>query len=168
MGLIEGFSQEFTLNFVPAYKPIININLPETNTRKIGPMDSATFPVEVQNMGNARTTVFLNVTYVPKGWNAIITSQLQLEEGVGSSAIAYLVVKPPKNFGYHSEQETIRISLTPARIDDLSDQGVTIYENFLVESQGFSTYGFEAILPFVLIIILIIALVFYWFTKRRK
>ena len=168
MGLIQGYSEEFTLTFVPSYKPIISPSLPETNTRKIGPMDTATFPVEIENMGNARTIVFLNVSYVPKGWNAIITSQLILEEGVGSKATAYLVVKPPKGFGYHSEEETIRISMTPARIDDQSDQGVTIYENFLVESQGFSTYGFEAVLPFVLVIILVIALVFYWFTKRRK
>ena len=168
IGLIQGFDQTFTLDVQAFYKPLITPHLPATNTMKIGPMDTAVFPVEVENMGNARTVVFLEVTYVPKGWNAIITSQVTLDEAEGSKATAYLVVKPPKDFGYHSEEETIKISMTPVRWDDFNDTGTTTYETFLVESQGFSTYGFEAMIPYILVLIVVITLVMYWFKKRKQ
>lgn len=168
LGIIEGFEQEFTLPVFPAYKPLIDPALPETNTKKIGPMDTAVFPIEIKNLGNAETIVFLSVEYVPKGWNAIITSQVTLAEGEGSTATAYLVVKPPKGFGYHSDEETIKISMEPVRADDQKDRGEKIYENFLVESQGFSTYGIEAVLPIILVIIVIILIVVYYLKKNKK
>ncbi len=168
MGLIEGFEQEFTLPVFPAYKPLIDPYLPETNTRKIGPMDTAVFPIEIKNLGNAETIVFLDIESVPVGWNAIITSQVTLAEAEGSTATAYLVVKPPKGFGYHSEENTIKISMEPVRADDQKDRGEKIYENFLVESQGFSTYGIEAVLPIILVIVVIILIVFYYLKKIKK
>jgi hypothetical protein len=168
LGLIEGFEQEFTLPVFPAYKPLIDPSLPDTNTKRIGPMDTAVFPIEVRNLGNAETIVFLDVEYVPKGWNAIITSQVTLSEGDGSTATAYLVVKPPKSFGYHSEEETIRISMEPVRADDQKDRGEKIYENFLVESQGFSTHGIEAVLPIILVIIVVLLIAIYYFKTKNK
>jgi hypothetical protein len=168
LGLIEGFEQEFTLPVYPAYKPLIDPYLPETNTRKIGPMDTAVFPIEIKNLGNAETIVFLAVENVPVGWNAIITSQVTLAEAEGSSATAYLVVKPPKGFGYHSEENTIIISMEPVRADNPKDRGEKLYENFLVESQGFSIYGMEAVLPIILVIVVIILLVFYYLKKIKK
>jgi hypothetical protein len=153
-GIIEGFDQTFTLNFVPSYKPLIDPSLPETNTMEIGPMDSAVFPIEVENLGNARTIVFFEVINVPENWNAVITSQVTLDEAIGASSTAYLVVKPDKGFGYHFEERTIKISMTPARADNLADQGETLFETFLVQSRGFSTPGFETILLIAAILII--------------
>jgi hypothetical protein len=144
-GLIAGYEQDFTLSFIPDYKPLIKPSLPETNSKEIGPMDTATFPIAVENLGNARTVVLLNVVSVPKDWNAVITSQLTLEEGAGSTATAYLVIKPPKGFGYHYDEQTIKISMQPVKADDFSKKGETTYESFLVQSRGFSTPGFETI-----------------------
>ena len=146
LGLISGFEQTFDLTFVPSYKPLIDPELPETNTKEIGPLDSAVFPIEVENLGNARTIVYFDVVNVPEGWNAIITSQVTLDESKGSKSTAYLVIRPPKNFGYHNDEKTIKISMTPVRADDTSQQGTVIYETFLVQSRGFSTPGFEPIL----------------------
>ena len=168
IGLIQGFEQEFTLPVFPSYKPLIDPNLPETNTKKIGPMDSAVFPIEIKNLGNAETIVFLDIESKPAGWNAIITSQITLPEGEGATATAYLVIKPPKGFGYHDDEETIKISMEPVRADDQKDRGEKIYENFLVESHGFSTYGIEAVLPIILVIVVIIFLVFYYLKKIKK
>jgi hypothetical protein len=145
IALIKGYEQEFTLSFVPDYKPLIQPTLPETNTKQIGPMDTATFPIEIKNLGNARTVVNLNVVSVPKDWVAIVTSQITLEEGTGSTGTAYLVVKPPKGFGYHDDQQTIMVSLQPAQADRQTNVGVTTYQTVLVQSRGFSTPGFEAI-----------------------
>ena len=168
MGLIEGFEQEFTLPVFPAYKPLIDPSLPETNTKRIGPMDTAVFPIDIKNLGNAETIVFLTVESVPAGWNAIITSQVTLAESEESTATAYLVVKPPKGFGYHDDEKTIKISMEPVRADNQKDRGEKIYEDFLVESQGFSTYGIEAVLPIILVIVVIILLVFYYLKKIKK
>ncbi len=76
----------------------------------------------------------------------MITSQLILEEGAGSTATAYLVVKPPKSFGYHNDEQTIKISMQPVNADDYSKKGEITYETFLVQSRGFSTPGFETII----------------------
>ena len=144
-GIIEGFEQTFTLNFVPDYKPLINPSLPQENTKEIGPMDTAVFPIQVENLGNARTIVLFDVVTVPDDWNAVITSQVTLDEEKGSTNTAYLVIKPNKSFGYHFDEQTIKISMKPVKADDYSKEGTTLYESFLVQSRGFSTPGFESI-----------------------
>jgi hypothetical protein len=165
-GLIQGFEQDFALYFQPDYKPLIQPTFPNANTRQIGPMDTATFQIDVQNLGNARTVVKLNVLIVPEGWTAIVTDEIVLEEGVGSTNTAYLVVKPPKGFGYHYDEETIVVSMQPVKADEQTKVGAITKASFLVESRGFSTPGFDAIafigaLASVLLIVAIIR-------KRKK
>lgn len=144
-GLIAEYENDFTLSFIPAYKALISRSLPETNLKEIGPMDTAVLPIDIANLGNARTIVLLEVTSVPDDWVAVITSQLTLEEGTGSQGTAFLVVKPPKSFGYHNDEQTIKISMQPVDADDYSKKGEITYETFLVQSRGFSTPGFETI-----------------------
>ena len=143
--IIEGFENVFTLTFIPAYKALISPSLPQTNLKEIGPMDTAVLPITIANLGNARTIVFLEVTSIPEDWVAVITSQLTLDEGVGSQGTAYLVVKPPKSFGYHNDERTIKVSMQPVDADDYSKRGEITYQTFLVQSRGFSTPGFETI-----------------------
>ena len=165
-GLIKGYTNDFTLSFIPDYKPLIKPLLPETNTKEIGPTDTATFPITIQNLGNARTIVYLNVVDVPKDWVAIVTSQVTLEEGTDSTTTAYLVVKPPKGFGYHDDQKAITVSLQPVKADDATKKGEITLETVLVQSRGFSTPGFEAI-PFIgalAIVLLTMTLI----RKRKK
>ncbi|MFA5102518.1 MAG: hypothetical protein WC525_05145 [Candidatus Thermoplasmatota archaeon] len=164
-GLIEGFIQEFTLTFVPDYKPLIQPAYPETNTKKIGPLDTAVFPVQITNLGNARTVVLFTIVDVPSDWNAIVTDQIILEEGEGSSSTAYLVIKPPKNFGYHNDEKTITISMQPVKYDDYSKKGEITYATFLVESRGFSTPGFESI---AFIGALAVAFILFTLFRKRK
>jgi hypothetical protein len=144
-GLIQGFVQDFSLYFQPDYKPLIQPTLPDANTKQIGPMDTATFRIDIQNLGNARTLVKLAVLVVPEGWTAIVTDEIVLEEGVGSTNTAYLVVKPPKGFGYHYDEETIVVSMQPVKADEPTKVGAITKASFLVESRGFSTPGFDAI-----------------------
>jgi hypothetical protein len=164
-GLIAGFTQEFTLTFVPDYKPLIQPAYPETNTKKIGPLDTAVFPIQVTNLGNARTVVLLTVVNAPADWNAIITDQLILEEGKGSSSTAYLVIKPPKGFGYHNDERTITISMQPVKYDDYSKKGEITTASFLVESRGFSTPGFESIAFIGALAVVLLIITFY---RKRK
>jgi hypothetical protein len=164
-GLIMGYENDFTLSFIPDYKPLIQPTLPETNTKEIGPMDTATFPITIQNLGNARTIVYLNVVSVPPGWAAIVTSQVTLEEGPDSSATAYLVVKPLKSFGYHDDQKTITVSMQPVKADDPTKKGEITLETVLVQSRGFSTPGFETI---TFISAFAIAIILMTIIRKRK
>ena len=163
LGLIGGFNKEFTLIFQPAYFPIINVNLPEGTTKSIGPMDSAVFPIEINNMGNARTTVFFKIENIPKGWTAVVTDDITLDESK-EKFTAYLTVKPPKEFGYHYDAKSIMVKMTPARAEDLTNLGESLYVTVIVESRGFSTPGFESILFIgaLLAVVLIIKL------KKKK
>lgn len=163
--VIEGFENDFTLSFIPDYKPLIKPSLPSTNAKEIGPMDTATFPINIENLGNARTLVLLKVEYVPKDWNAVITSQVTLEEGAGSTGTAYLVVKPPKSFGYHYDENTIRISMQPVKADNPTKKGEIYYEDFLVQSRGFSTPGFDSI---VFLGAFVIVFLFMNYLRKRK
>lgn len=164
-GLIQSFEQDFALNFQPDYKPLIQPTLPDANTKQIGPMDTATFRIDVQNLGNARTLVKLTVETVPEGWMAIITDEIVLEEGVGSMNTAYLVVKPPKGFGYHYDEETIVVSMQPVKADEQTKVGAVTKASFLVESRGFSTPGFEAI-AFISALALVMGIIVY--IRKRK
>jgi hypothetical protein len=162
---IAGYENDFTLNFIPDYKPLISPYLPEANTKEIGPMDTAVFPIEISNLGNARTLVLLEVVTVPKDWVAVVTSNIILEEGSGSKATAYLTVRPPKSFGYHYDEQTIKISMQPVMADQPTKVGKTYYESFIVQSRGFSTPGFEAI-AFIGAIALVLLIITY--TRKRK
>lgn len=166
--LIQGTENVVTLSFIPAYKALIQTFLPATNTKEIGPMDTAVFPVKVTNLGNARTIVMLNVTNVPKDWNAVITSEIVLNEvdQEGSSGTAFLVVKPPRSFGYHYDELTLQISLQPVKADDYSEKGQISTATFLVQSRGFSLPGFEIILFLVALVLVLLLFVFSWRHKK--
>jgi len=164
-GLIQSYEQDFSLYFQPDYKPLISPSYPDSNTKQIGPMDTAMFRININNMGNARTKVYLKVDKVPAGWVAIVTDQVILEEGVGSMATAFLVVKPPKGFGYHYDEKTIEISMQPVWADDESKKGSITPASFLVESRGFSTPGFEAI-AFIGALALVTSILIY--IRKRK
>jgi hypothetical protein len=162
--LIEGYENDFTLSFTPAYKSLISQSLPDTNVKEIGPMETATLPIKIDNLGNARTTVFLDIVYIPKDWVAMVTSQVILEEGVGS-ATAYLTVIPPKSFGYHNDEQIIKVSLQPVFADNPSERGEITYQTFLVQSRGFSAPGFETIIflgAFAITLLIVV------FIQRRK
>lgn len=164
IGPIDAYSQEYTLTFQPAYLPEVSPQYPEGQSKTVGPTDTATFPIEVQNLGNSRTTVFFKVSNVPEGWIAVVTDQIVLDQGQGSKGTAYLTVKPPKGFGYHDDIQSITVTMTPARSQDLTNQGVPTDATFVLESRGFSTPGFEPVLFIgaLLAVILIIKL------KRKK
>ena len=146
MGLIGGFDKEFTLDFIAEYLPRISVSMPEGNTKEVSPTESAVFPIEVSNMGNARTTVFFKIDNIPEGWTVAVTDDVTLDEVGGSKEIAYLTVSPPKGFGYHYDEQSIIVTMTPARAEDLTNQGEPSYITVVVGSRGFSTPGFESVL----------------------
>jgi hypothetical protein len=163
--LIEGTEHDVTLSFIPEYNALIQPSLPETIAKDIGPMDTVVFPIKITNLGNARTLVILNVADVPNDWTAMITSELILEEG-GGTGTAYLVVKPPRSFGYHYDEQTIMVSMQPVKADDYSKKGQLTYETFLIQSRGFSLPGFEFFFFLGALAIVLLLIVVSWTQKK--
>jgi len=169
IGPIDGMEQTFSLSFKPAYRALISY-LPQTNNKIIGPMDIAEFPIDVTNLGNARTKVFFEVDYdsLPDGWSAIINDNVVLETGSGSMGKVYLTVRPPKGFGYHDDDAVIRVKITPKYADDTNIQGESEYLTVNVESRGLSVIGIEILIPIIIIILLVIITVQFFIKKIKK
>ncbi len=166
-GLVQGIETVFGFSFSAGYIPLVQAQFPDGESKIIGPMDTAVFKVELQNLGNARTRVNLNVDNVPSGWAAIITNDVIIEEGEGSKAYAYLTVKPPKSFGYHDDAASIIVTYTPEMAENPTFVGETRVVDVLVESRGFSIIGGEIILIPLIIIILIVLLIYYFIIKKK-
>lgn len=167
-GLIEGVVTEFGFPFSAGYLPLVQAEFPGGESRQIGPMDTASIPIELQNMGNARTRVNLEVSGVPSGWAATITNDVLIEEGTGSKATAYLTVKPPKGLGYHDDVASIVIKYTPEMAENPIFVGETRTVDILIESRGLSVIGIEIVLIPLIVIILILLAIYYFVVKRRK
>ncbi|KYK23201.1 hypothetical protein AYK24_07885 [Thermoplasmatales archaeon SG8-52-4] len=170
-GLVQGMKNEYSLEFLPSFNPILKLNLPESNVKRIDPTLNAVFPIEVENIGNARTKIFFEVEDVPKDWKATVTDVIILDEQKGSSGTAYLTVIPPKEAGYHYEEVNIRVKMTPARAEDTEDKGNAMYASFTVQNRGLSTFGSEALIFYgiiAFIIIILVVFIFRYITNRRK
>jgi len=166
LGKIQSTNETFTLYFAPAYLPIIKTYLPEDNTMRINPMDTAEFPIEIENVGNARTKVFFEIESIPEDWQATVTDHIILDETKGSKERAMLSIIPSNDFGYHYDEEIIIISITPTRAENQEEKGNTIYATFLVKNRGLSTMGSETIMPIALVIILIFGGILYIIFKN--
>lgn len=167
-GLVQGIETVFGFSFSAGYLPLVQAQFPGGESKIIGPMDTAVFPIELQNLGNARTRVTLEVQGVPDGgWAAIITNDVIIEEGEGSKAMAYLTVKPPKGFGYHDDVASIIVTYTAEMAENPIFIGETRTVDVLVESRGFSIIGGEIVLIPLIIIILIVLLIYYFVIKKR-
>jgi len=137
------------IRFYSGYVPIIGFSVPKGNFMEVSPMSTANFDIHLENLGNAKTDVICKVLNVPKDWSPNIISKTTLGAkvlGEDPTSTIQLVVKPPYGFGYHNERETIQVSLTPLYYGDPSIRGQEYILTFTVQSRGFSTPGFEAVL----------------------
>jgi len=133
--------------FRPGYLPNLGVTT-QKNLKLIGPQDTAKFDIELENLGNADTNVECKIVDKPAGWIITIDSDTIIGTGDNPTKTVYLNVKPPYEFGYHDEREVITVSITPSYFNDESLTGEEFFVSFIVQSRGFSTPGFEAIIVF--------------------
>jgi hypothetical protein len=164
-GMVEGFEQILELPFKPDYLGMLKVS-PNTQHKKIGPMDTAEIPISVTNLGNGKTKVEFSIKNVPDNWLAIVTDHIILEPG--QSGTVFLTVKPPKGFGYHDDYEGFVIEYTPAWAEDINITGETEHVSLAVESRGISVIGIEVILPIIILIVLVIVAIYYFIKKMQK
>ena len=171
VGPIQGFNQISTLPFKPDFRALIDVN-PQINSKIIGPMDVTSFPIDIENQGNGRTKVFLEVDYesLPEGWTAVIDDNVIIETGnMGENTkTVYLTVYPPKGFGYHDDIANVRVKVTPTWAENTNIRGNYEYVTVNVESRGISVIGIEVVLSVIVLIVLIIIGIYLIYKRYEK
>jgi len=166
---IEQKIQYAQIQVVPEYLPIIDAT-PKRTYAEVSPGEAASFEIDLENLGNAKTEFIFKIVDVPPGWIASIPANTfvgSAATGESPKKVITLLVTPPYGFGYHNELEDITISIQGQYFAGTGQDVLLeseLYEHVLtVRNRGFSTPGFEAV--FVLIALIGIAFVI---KKRRK
>jgi len=155
--------------FKPSYIPIIGYTIDNT-LKEIAPGETADFDITLENLGNGKTEVILEITSdLPDGWIASVPSVVMLDsktfEGEPTKDIT-LTVQPPYNFGYHNDEQVVRVKLAARYFADDGSLSVKEYPlEVTVKSRGFSTPGFE--IAFVFIAMSLILLMSKKYKKQK-
>lgn len=155
--LVKSINISQDIPFFVGYLPQLSFSYKNSNVKNIGPDQTADFIVEMQNWGNADSKVNSVIEDLPEGWQATIVENTTLGTILsgGAPVTIRIKVKPPINFGYHEDRAIIKLKMTPVYYNDSSFKGEPHYLNFIVQSNGFSTPGFETftiLLAFSLVI----------------
>ncbi len=165
------FSKDFSITI--GYKPDISIT-PDNNSYEISPINITNTTINIKNNGNGKTTVLVNITEEPVGWNIIIPKTIDLE--TGEDIDINLTVKPLKNFN----QDFINITFTPFYYTEVPSEDTTnsetIYRSYEYKNDGSykeekKDNGFEidsTILLIIIIIVLAIILVLIGFKLKKR
>lgn len=163
---IESVTQNFEVPFVIGYWPVINAQKSEGVFKQIGPLDTADFTIDLQNMGNGYTLVSIEVVESPGGdWSCAIDSSVHIQPD--SSQTVHLRIKPPHGFGFQDTTRTFKVKITPSCVGQSGLVGTPEVITFTVQSVGFSPgSGFE--IPLIVTILVVLFVVIYIFNKWRK
>lgn len=162
---LDGFEKTFSLAFEPSYIPLIDVQA-VPNTKKVGPMDTAVFPIQVKNNGNEKTEIIFDVAYKTSGWKALITDTVTLD--VGEKTTVYLSIQPPRGLGYHYDIGDVIVEATPTRALDTSIKGEPKPVSVQVESNGVSLLGAELVIVPLIIIVIVLFLLYRYVIKPRR
>jgi hypothetical protein len=164
----------FDIPFVVGYLCVVAYKMPKGNLTEVGPLETADFEIDIENLGNGPTLVNIDLVDEPvKGWSVNIVSSVQLGSGIHESEAkkktVHLRIKPPYEFGYHNERETFGVKFTPSYIGrpELAGQQVTYYFN--VQNVGMSPgVGYEIPLAIIVVVLFIITCISLFLKRRKK
>lgn len=164
---------EFDVSFVNGYWSAVSYHLPEGNNFKIGPYDTAHFPVDIENNGNGPTFVKIELLDYPKEkWTIDIVSNVSLsspiDTGEDTSKTVNLLIKPKMSPDWNKETKTFGVKFTPwyLGMPDLKGQEEIIYFN--VQKIGSLNNLEDTENNFLIIIITVIILVIIISTIIRR
>ena len=104
---INEYDNIFDIGFVADYYPNINVT-PESNYIVTTPGTTVVDPITIENLGNGKTRVNIEVINHPTGWSINIVSSIILE--VNESRVTNLYIVSPFDF---YGMENIILSFTP-------------------------------------------------------
>jgi hypothetical protein len=173
MGHIQGFDQVISLPFKPAYCPLIDVS-PQNSSVRIGQMDTATFTIDVNNLGNGITKCYFEIdkNTLPEGWTAEIDKDVIVKIGDNNKETVHMRVMPPSGLKKFEDIANIRVLITPVWAEDLSIRGATEILTLNVEvepstSNNQNELSIEIYLIIVGIIFLFLILFLFIRMKRR-
>jgi len=163
---------EFDISFIIGYWSVVSYDMPDGTLVEVGPLDTADFQIDIENIGNGPTYVGIEIVDIPEDeWSVNIASSVQLAaavyQGGGTKKTVHLKIKPPYGFGFHNDRKTFGVKFTPSYLGkpELIGQTETIYFN--VQNIGLSPgYGYE--IPLIITVVVIIILFFYFYRQRKK
>lgn len=168
---IEEKTIEVDIPFEVDYSPAISFTTSKGNFMEIGPLDTAEFEIEIENLANAPTEVTCEILNAPEGWSPNIVSTVLLSSRVlgeeGTAKTVHFKIKPPHGFGLHDESQYFQVKLTSYYYRDPSLVGKEYILTFNVQSRGFSPgIGFE--IPLIAASLIVTGSVIYLYRKGRK
>lgn len=174
--LVQAASYSFKFSFIAGYLSELSFSYPEKNVKDISPAETAVFPIEIENWGNAQSNIKIEVKDIPEGWQASIVENLNLatrlfddgNSGAASKSTISLQVKPPIDFGYREDRGIIIVKMTPTTrdLETLYLEGEPHYLYFIVQSKGVSTALPETSNIIILVFISILIIIFIWKSKK--
>ena len=170
---ISEVTVEFDITFIIGYWPVVQYGEPDGNFMAIGPLDTADFQIDIENLGNGPTYVGIELVEIPEDeWSVSVTSSVMLASSVAagedlSKESVHLTIKPPYGFGFHNERRTFQVKFTPQYIGRPELVGIEEYKTFTVQNVGLSPgVGFE--IPVIVAVLVIIFLIYYIYKQRKK
>ena len=125
---IKGFVVTNEIYFMAEYYPNINVT-PESYFLETTPGTPVTNPITVENLGNGKTLVDIELMSIPEFWNFVI-SPSQLIIDVGESKITNLTILPPWDFYGIG---IVTLSFTPRSYPWHGDENEPTLINIMVE-----------------------------------
>ena len=162
---------EVDIPFEVDYSPAISFTTPKGNFMQVGPLDTADFEIEIENLANGPTEVTCEILNAPEGWSPNIVSTVLLSsKALGSedtTKTVHLKIKPPYDFGLHNKIQSIQVKLTSNYYRDPLLVGKEYVLTFNVQSTGFSPgIGFE--IPVIVVVLIAIGFGIFIFNKWRR
>ena len=160
---VNDFTYQESLEFTPSFIPTIQIN-PDDPIRTIGPHESVTFEIKVQNLGNKITRVKPILKEADDKWTPTINPP-EYEISPNSENIFKFSIIAPFDFGWHNEYGRFEIEFLsevyPYRLEAASTRE-SIF--LVVNNYGFSTPSFE----FPLLLAALIGMIYIIRKKQMK
>jgi len=172
---IESVTATADVPFEVGYWPVVNFELPEGNFKEIGPLDTADFPIEINNLANGMTDVRIEVLDGPEGdWVVSLPSSVKLSDFLTEErkkSTIHLTIKPPFGFGFHNDRASFKIKFTPqyfgANVGRPELMGQPEIIQFNVQSIGMSPgAGFE--LPMIITVLVVLFIGVYFYKRKKK
>lgn len=162
LGRIAEVNFSTTLNFQPEFIPLISVEV-DNPIRQVGPREPVNFAVTIKNLGNKEIIVHGVIKDELAEWAPLISPTETIIAPAGEAKMTFSVIAP-YNFGWHNEQRTFTVIFTPEKSPP-STPAITGSPHSIqvrVNSIGFSAPGFEPILLFAALTLVVIIL------KKRK
>ena len=163
--IIKGEALEFDIKINIGAFPLIKLIPPENTTFEITPFNQTIIPIEIDNLGNAKTDVIAKIVNKSKDWDISIDD---LVIDINKTGKTYLVITADNKF----DEETIEIEFTPAEAKDPANKGTAEYLSIVLINDGSyveeDELGVDLTILLIVAIIIILVIAVLLLLRRRK